>query len=453
MRKISLIFVSIILVLGFVYFFNNLEKTEPAKASPGPGHNVYGWAWAGGGEISGNATATIGWISFNCYNDYNGDGVLESHCTDAGYTSNYGVNIDPSTGLFSGYAWAGGGKTADGSATATIGWISFSTSSLVGCPSGICEARLENNQISGWARVCSVFETGCSGATSTNTGDWDGWIKLRGTTTDGTPYGVSLNPTTREFEDWAAGWDDSTSTAVIGWISFNCKNRDWCATSSYKVKTSLILPPVVSNPTSSFEGACYQSRIPKLSWQVNTDQDYDYTIEIATTSNFSSPIVTVNVSSTQSTSWVPPLPCVGCCDVSLYEEIKFGKNTYYWRVKVAKDGKKSNWATSTFETLLHCYPAPDFTPSPRTGTVGQVITFNNNSKCYGSSCTYYWDFGNGKELTQPTTTNATTTYDKTGKKTVKLRITDKDLNNAYCETTREVIIQARLPWWKEILPF
>ncbi|MFQ6083849.1 MAG: hypothetical protein ACE5WD_10910, partial [Candidatus Aminicenantia bacterium] len=49
-------------------------------------HEVEGWAWS---DIA------IGWISFNCFNDYNGDGVPESHCTDAGYASDYKVELIP----------------------------------------------------------------------------------------------------------------------------------------------------------------------------------------------------------------------------------------------------------------------------------------------------------------------------------------------------------------------
>ena len=164
-----------------------------------------GWAWS----------ENIGWISFNCYNDYDGNGSLESHCIDMGYSSDYGVDID-GTGWFSGYAWS-----------ENIGWIAFEPSYVSGCPSGTCQARLESstNEVSGWARVLSAG------------GGWDGWISLNykncdqdgnnyidvacggdNTTTPVIEYNIYRNTSTNELEGWA--W----SEGVAGWISFNCYN-------------------------------------------------------------------------------------------------------------------------------------------------------------------------------------------------------------------------------------
>ncbi|MCD6166700.1 hypothetical protein J7K19_08355, partial [bacterium] len=144
----------------------------------------------------------------------------------------YGVNIDGTTGKFSGYAWA-----------ENIGWIDFAPpGSYPSSPNFSARVDLDGTtcgqigNICGWARAVSASSS------PTEAGGWGGWIKLSGTSTDGTHYGVSLNPATKEFEGWAAGWDDdSTSTAVIGWISFNCKNESWCATSSYQVKVKAAL--------------------------------------------------------------------------------------------------------------------------------------------------------------------------------------------------------------------
>ena len=90
---------------------------------------------------------TIGWISFSCKNP------------EAPAPYDFGVDISAANGLFSGYAWS-----------ENIGWISFNSSDLVGCPSGTCQAsvNLTTGQVSGWARALSYG------------GGWDGWIKLSG---------------------------------------------------------------------------------------------------------------------------------------------------------------------------------------------------------------------------------------------------------------------------------
>src|SRR2546421_530161 len=82
-----------------------------------------------------------------------------------------------STDNMSGWAWS-----------SNIGWISF------------------NNQNGG---------SGCSTvlAPASVTGGWDGWISLKGTASDGSPYGVTL--TNNAFTGYAWGGP------VVGWIQFN----------------------------------------------------------------------------------------------------------------------------------------------------------------------------------------------------------------------------------------
>ena len=81
MPKIRIFLLIIFVVFGFFIF---------GKVNAGTTDNVSGWAWS----------ENIGWISFNN--------------TTGGGTTNYGVNINPSTGVFSGYAWS-----------ENIGWIDF----------------------------------------------------------------------------------------------------------------------------------------------------------------------------------------------------------------------------------------------------------------------------------------------------------------------------------------
>jgi hypothetical protein len=95
--------------------------------------------------------------------------------------SSYGVTVASTTGELSGYAWS-----------ENIGWISFDSEALTGCPDGNCQAILSRstNEASGWARVCSVFVDSCDcGETcttlksNTERGGWDGFVKLSGEVT------------------------------------------------------------------------------------------------------------------------------------------------------------------------------------------------------------------------------------------------------------------------------
>jgi hypothetical protein len=123
------------------------------------------------GNIFGNLwSSNIGWISFN-------------NCTDATTCSgiDYGVTMDKDTGTLSGQAYSN-----------NIGWISFDGASVAGCNSSVCTPSVNWNAdktsatISGWARACSVFISGCSGVlkSSSTLGGWDGFINLSGLMVD-----------------------------------------------------------------------------------------------------------------------------------------------------------------------------------------------------------------------------------------------------------------------------
>jgi len=94
------------------------------KVSAGAEHNVYGWAWS----------SNIGWISFNSINcDSNGNGQSDGSpvgCPVAGTPmANYGVDMNYSTGILSGYAWS-----------SNVGWLTFNEADLAGCPVAPCRA-------------------------------------------------------------------------------------------------------------------------------------------------------------------------------------------------------------------------------------------------------------------------------------------------------------------------
>lgn len=161
-----------------IVFISSFFITTPALA--GTEHNVYGWAWS----------STIGWIRFNnCTNPQ-----VSNTCSG----TNYGVSVTTDTtgsGKIEGYAWS-----------SNIGWIRFggldpSAGGGDRFPVTTNNAQsdvllLSNNQVTGWARVCSVYESGCSGALKskpvggTELGGWDGWISLKGNP----GYGIIKSP-------------------------------------------------------------------------------------------------------------------------------------------------------------------------------------------------------------------------------------------------------------------
>lgn len=158
----SLIIVATLVASGLL--IGNIVRTANAATTD----DVLGYAWSD----------NIGWISFNSI--------------DGGGPVSYGVGLDSVTGDFSGYAWSD-----------NIGWIDFAPT--VGYPEAPNHgAHLEaDGSITGWARVLS------------NGGGWDGWIKLSGVATNGSPYGVSLDAGTGIISGFAWGSD------VVGWVSFD----------------------------------------------------------------------------------------------------------------------------------------------------------------------------------------------------------------------------------------
>jgi hypothetical protein len=277
----------------------------------------------------------IGWISFNSIDcDTDGDGTIEAGegvagCPAEGATiPNYGANIDL-TGLFSGYAWSD-----------SIGWINFSPAS--GFPSiPNFSARVDLGgatcggvgNVCGWARACSVFVSGCSGALKPDSerGGWDGWIKLRKNSADiGANYGITLDSAVSpsEFKGWAWGGD------VVGWLSFNCLDQGVCGVSNYKVTTTFVMdinqPPVaqMSCDGSSCAGSqcngswsSYQSTAqPNIClYKIkNNSTDPDGTGDISVSRWYIKP------SGAPDTSYVQKGGCAGICDYTIQQEVAPG---------------------------------------------------------------------------------------------------------------------------------
>ena len=206
--------------------------------------SITGWAWGeafndmnnnGIQDEGENDNGGIGWISLNNINcDPDDDGQygplnpLYPECPTSGPSTRYGVTINPD-GYLVGYGWS-----------EHLGWIRFGLGSGGGFPGGsgthYGEARINTNGtpsnldddfMEGWARACSVFLVNCDGALApiTTRGGWDGWISLKGSTSNSEPYGVTYNATQRKFEGFPWG-GNGTNNSVIGWLWFEHAMRN-----------------------------------------------------------------------------------------------------------------------------------------------------------------------------------------------------------------------------------
>ena len=203
-------------VLAVLFFRPGTLPRTSASASD----NLTGWAWNGEDEDGvGGLDGGFGWISFNCTND-------PFDCT----STNYGVHINITTGVFSGYAWGGTGDP--GFSPAGIGWIDFNLS--VGCPKTPCEVRVDKGTgvVTGWARALSFG------------GGWDGWISLNCSSTDAgcgsSNYAVTLEILTDpggRMQGFAWGGNDTDGVGCPGpnppcvdggpgWIEFDVVFND-----------------------------------------------------------------------------------------------------------------------------------------------------------------------------------------------------------------------------------
>lgn len=206
------------IIFSLVFFLS------PFVVFAGTEHNMSGWAWS----------SNIGWISFNSTNcDTDGNGHIDVNCggnNSTGSVVNYGVNKDVTTGNLTGYAWS-----------SNIGWIQFG--GLSGWPAATtgngttasnAKVDLTTGAMSGWARALS------------NGGGWDGWISLKGKTTAGTTYGVTLTSTGSTL---ASQYDCKTDCVwgsdVVGWIDFS--GVIFGAPAAISIGVNLIADPSVSS--------------------------------------------------------------------------------------------------------------------------------------------------------------------------------------------------------------
>lgn len=164
----------LLVVLALVLLPSNDKSVLAQTASDGDGE-MRGFAWS----------SNIGWVSFNSKDLPNP-------------SATYSVKINDNNTL-EGYAWS-----------SNLGWLRFG-SDLTGPDGNDTEwgAKIEGDKLTGWARFCSVYVSGCSGATKdvngTELGGWDGWLKMSD---------VNYDATTGGFSGFAWG------SLNVGWLKF-----------------------------------------------------------------------------------------------------------------------------------------------------------------------------------------------------------------------------------------
>jgi hypothetical protein len=417
-KLLSLIVILSILGVAALFSFNfdlsrwfSLPETSAAVED-----NVSGWAWS----------ENIGWISFNN--------------TSGGGPTSYGVNIDSSSGNFSGYAWS-----------ENIGWVSFAPTGQT--PDGTvnpAKLNISTNAVTGWARACAGTVNGdCNSAARTD--GWDGWIKLAGTASNGTPYGVSRSGC--DLTGFAWGSD------VVGWIKFNG--------SDYKVVTTFCeignQPPSASD--FGVEKGDYCSTPSHIFSWTYSDQDGDsqsqFRFQVDNNSDFSSPEIDRTASGLSNPSPSPNNQPVTVAVSPGADQIGYNSN-YYWQVRVwDSQGGDSGWINGTyFSTEKHQYPTIDFSWTPQNPNINENTQFTDISTCYddissGSSCnandSFWWTFLPDGSPANSTLQNPLVKFLSTWTKSVTLRITDSD--GLPCPGTKPVNSFISVPDWKEIAPF
>ena len=450
-----------IIALVFVFFaFLFFRGSINVAWGGGNSSNVAGWAWS----------SNFGWASFNCDNP-----PYPSTCG----ISNYGVKINPSGNYvfnFEGYAWS-----------ANAGWISFNET---GAPdysfNAYCESFCDSSsvppctacyspydgKIYGWAKVLSF-------------GD-NGWINLRGTTTAGVEFGVSIDQDSASgtFNGWA--WNGNTEKGKgLGWLSFDCHNPEVssCGSSDYSVhlaSSHLPVPINLSAPNYSTTTACaLQSALgANLGW-VFSDQDADqtqlaYQVIMNDQNVTSSPLLDTG----KVIALDGPFQQVVTNAGHIFDYF----TRYYWWVRVWDSfGFRSRWVqfdtntpghvltdnrppnanhTKTFTTYYREFPLPYFSRVPKKPIADAPVTTTDRSfysldadpsvrhACDEDHCQWLWSSTDALTISSTTASSTVMTFPYNPAEEIFLKVTDNGLDNYSCVTSTVFKVD-KLPIWIE----
>jgi len=240
------------------YTQDNKSKTEPWELSPVPSDTFYEACYGGANDTWGE-----NWTSSDIVNpnfgavmsaylpaeDYLSGATVKTVKVKVFYkqtfgaystsnNSNYAVKVDH-TGNLTGYAWS-----------LNLGWIKFAPELY---PTGVCGATNDCygakiveggtiDEVKGWARVCSVYQSGCSGTLRSDAelGGWDGWIRMHNVKrqANGGYFGYAWGDLNLAWLNFGFGFssddggpDDGTcdpSKQVCGGIVVACDSEQQC---------------------------------------------------------------------------------------------------------------------------------------------------------------------------------------------------------------------------------
>ncbi|MBU0476704.1 PKD domain-containing protein, partial [Patescibacteria group bacterium] len=260
---------------------------------------------------------------------------------------------------------------------------------------------------------------------------------------------------------WGDGTWETSFNLPDGTYYFRVNTRDeagnevWSSWWNFRIPCNR--PPQAINLSAREGDYCFSPHPPIfLSWEFDdldnippgADPQSAYQVQIDNNSDFSSREVDSGKVSSLSETYAP---------------VNLSSNTtYYWRVRVWDNsdlisdcGHSEGWCYPSPDSFLtdHAYPYPDFSWSPESPSVDELIRFKDETDFHGSdpvTWTWDWDFGDGEISTDQ---NPTHTYISSADYDVILTACDGGRCCATEEGVNMVNVQLPLPDWREVAPF
>lgn len=265
----------------------------------------------------------------------------------------------------------------------------------------------------------------------------------------------------------------SSQAQIISGGSFTIKKEDGCACSSTQecfggyccfrpgsgsLCSSSPCPATISDLNSDFNFACFQSRIPRLSWNTSATTPYELELQICKNSSCSDaqdPLINISNSANYNSFW--SAPCSGACNSAPYNKIEFGGKTYYWRIRIKdSSGAWSDWALANFTTKQNAYPLVSFTCNnvncnSLKPSVGELITLKDNSQYFSSSISCQWQLPPNLVVEEGDINSCELKARVTAQQNavITLNVTDSS-GNGPCLAQETLQLKPRLPIWREI---
>jgi len=254
-------------------------------------------------------------------------------------------------------------------------------------------------------------------------------------------------------------WEDTVSDGSYLYgihVYDNAGNyvTEWVTGGPIQVVVQTNQPPGVSNLKVEKGDYC-SSPSHFFSWIYNDpdgDSESKFQFQVDDNSDFSSPEVDRVFDGLSFSSGTENSQVVFVSPSFVVDKLLYNK-TYWWRVKVwdAK-GQESGWVQGpAFTTEKHPYPDPDFSWSPATPSLDEIVQFMGTATVYGgaSISTWSWAFEDG-EPSVSSQQNPEVLFSSTGEKEVTLKVVDSD--GYSCSVKKQLQVGLQLPKWREISP-